>query len=158
MTSLTLVRRIAARPSIVFDALTTPDGVAAWWGPDDLPVVLAETDARVGGAYRVRFSTLDGQEHEAFGEYLEVDRPRRLVMSWRYASGGEPEEWGHTSRIEFELKPIDTGTELTFTHAQLQNAVSRESHARGWTGSLDKLARRLAAAPPTPDTVRPRSQ
>ncbi len=35
MTSLTLVRRIAARPSIVFDALTTPDGIACWWGPDD---------------------------------------------------------------------------------------------------------------------------
>ncbi|MEJ0020180.1 MAG: metalloregulator ArsR/SmtB family transcription factor [Acetobacteraceae bacterium] len=33
MTSLTLVRRIAARPSIVFEALTTPDGIACWWGP-----------------------------------------------------------------------------------------------------------------------------
>ena len=35
MTSLTLVRRIAARPSIIFDALTTPDGIRLWWGPDD---------------------------------------------------------------------------------------------------------------------------
>jgi uncharacterized protein YndB with AHSA1/START domain len=35
MTSLTLVRRIAARPSIVFDALTTPDGIASWWGEHD---------------------------------------------------------------------------------------------------------------------------
>ena len=32
MTSLTLVRRIAARPSIVFDALTTAEGIASWWG------------------------------------------------------------------------------------------------------------------------------
>jgi uncharacterized protein YndB with AHSA1/START domain len=30
MTSLTLVRRIGARPSIVFDALTTPEGIARW--------------------------------------------------------------------------------------------------------------------------------
>jgi uncharacterized protein YndB with AHSA1/START domain len=29
MTSLTLVRRIKARPSIVFDALTTPEGIAS---------------------------------------------------------------------------------------------------------------------------------
>ena len=28
MTSLTIVRRIAARPAIVFDALTTPEGIA----------------------------------------------------------------------------------------------------------------------------------
>jgi uncharacterized protein YndB with AHSA1/START domain len=33
MTSLTLVRRIAARPSIVFEALTTADSVATRWGP-----------------------------------------------------------------------------------------------------------------------------
>ena len=39
MTSLTLVRRIAARPSIVFDALTTADGMASWWGPDAGPVL-----------------------------------------------------------------------------------------------------------------------
>jgi uncharacterized protein YndB with AHSA1/START domain len=31
MTRLTLVRRIAARPSIVFDALTTAEGIAHWW-------------------------------------------------------------------------------------------------------------------------------
>ena len=44
MTSLTLVRRIKARPSIVFDALTTAEGIANWWGPDGGPVLVAETD------------------------------------------------------------------------------------------------------------------
>jgi hypothetical protein len=41
MTSLKIVRRIAARPSIVFDALITPEGIACWWGPDAGPVLLA---------------------------------------------------------------------------------------------------------------------
>jgi len=143
MTSLTLVRRIAARPSIVFDAMTTAEGVAAWWGPDDLPVVKAEIDARVGGTYRVGFRTLDGGEHEACGEYLEVSRPNRLVMTWRWAFGGEPEELDGTSRIEIDLKPVEGGTELTFTHANLRNAASKASHERGWTGSLAKLVQRL---------------
>jgi uncharacterized protein YndB with AHSA1/START domain len=147
MTSLTLVRRIAARPSIVYEALTTAAGVAAWWGPDDLPVLVAEIDARVGGAYRVRFRTLDGQEHEACGEYLEVVPQRRLVMSWRYAYGGEPEEFGRTSRIEIELTPIAGGVELTLTHTALKNAASETSHRHGWTGSLDKLVRQLGGAP-----------
>src|SRR6516225_4105056 len=49
MTSLTIVRRIKTRPSVVFDALTTPEAIACWWGPDDGPVLLAETDLRVGG-------------------------------------------------------------------------------------------------------------
>ena len=146
MKSLTLVRRIAARPSIVFEAITTAEGVATWWGPDDVPVIRAEMDARVGGAYRIRFRTLDGREHEACGEFLEVVPPRRIVMSWRFALGGELDEEGRTSRIEFELAPIAEGTELTFTHAGLSTEVSQKSHTWGWTGALDKLVLRAGNA------------
>jgi len=145
MTGLTLVRRIRARPSIVFAALTTPDGIASWWGPDAGPVLLAETDARVGGRFRVRFRTLDGSEHESTGEYLEVVEAQRLVMSWRWIDGGEPEENGEVSRIEIDLKPVDVGTEITFAHARLRNEASRLSHEQGWAGAFDKLERRFSA-------------
>ena len=138
MTHLTLVRRIAARPSIIFDALTTPEGLACWWGPDAGPVLLARTDMRVGGAFRVRFRKLDGSEHESSGEYIEIVRPKRLAMSWRWLGGAEdPGE----SLVEFDLRAIAEGTELTITHSQLQGDESRRSHEEGWTGSLDKLER-----------------
>jgi uncharacterized protein YndB with AHSA1/START domain len=146
MTSLTLVRRIAARPSIVFEAMTTSEGVAAWFGPDDLPVVSAQVDARVGGAYRVHFRRFDGVDHEACGEFLELVPPRRIVMSWSWAVGGAPEERGRISRVEIELRPIGDGTELTFTHAGLWNEASEASHTGGWTGALDKLVRYLENA------------
>jgi uncharacterized protein YndB with AHSA1/START domain len=144
MTSLTLVRRIAARPAIVFDALTTPEGIAFWWGPDAGPVLLAETDLRVGGQFRVRFRMVDGTEHESIGQYLEVVRPQRLAMSWQWTEGGEREEAGETSRIEIDLRLIDDGTELTFTHARLRNEASRTSHEEGWSGALDKLVGHFA--------------
>ena len=121
MTSLTLVRRIAARPSVVFDALTTPAGISCWWVPDGGPVLLAETDLRVGGRFRVRFRMRDGIEHESSGEYVEVVKPTRLVMTWRWTDGGEPEEAGEESRVEIDVRPIDTGSELTFTHSRLRN-------------------------------------
>jgi uncharacterized protein YndB with AHSA1/START domain len=136
-----LVRRIAARPAIVFDALTTPAGIACWWGPDDGPVLLAETDIRPGGRFRVRFRMLNGTEHESTGQYSEVVRPTRLVMTWRWTEGGEPEEAGEESRVEIDLRPIDTGTELTFTHARLRTDASKASHEHGWIGALDKLVR-----------------
>lgn len=136
MTSLTLVRRLAARPSIVFDALTTPDGIAAWWGPDAGPVLAAETDLRVGGRFRVRFRTLDGSEHESSGAYLEVVRPERLAMSWRWLGGVEdPGEL----RLEIVLAPIEGGTRLTLTHSRLHDDDTRLSHEQGWSGALDKL-------------------
>jgi uncharacterized protein YndB with AHSA1/START domain len=141
MTSLTLVRRIRARPSIVFDALTTPAGIAEWWGPDAGPVLLAETDVRIGGRFRVRFRMLDGTEHESAGEYLEIVEPKRLVMNWQWTNGGELEEAGEMSRIEIDLKRIESGTEITFTHARLRTQASRASHERGWAGALDKLVR-----------------
>ena len=136
MTSLTLVRRIRARPAIVFEAVTTAKGIAQWWGPDAGPVLLAESDPRVGGRYRVRFRLLGGTEHESSGEFLEIVRPERVVMSWRWKGGAEdPGE----SRVEIRLRAIPEGTELTFTHAQLQDEDSRRSHEEGWTGALDKL-------------------
>ena len=144
MTSLTLVRRIKARPSILFEALTKPEELSAWWGPDAGPVLFAEADARVGGRFRVRFRMLDGSEHECAGEYLEVVPLRRLAMSWQWVDGGGPSEAGRVSRLEFDLRPIDDGTELTLTHTQLVDESSRAAHEQGWTGSLDKLVRRFA--------------
>jgi uncharacterized protein YndB with AHSA1/START domain len=143
MTSLTLVRRIRARPQIVFDAVTTAEGIAQWWGPDAGPVLAAEVDPRVGGHYRVRFLRLfDGIEYETSGEFLEIVRPERVVMSWRWKDGVvDPGE----SRVEITLKAVPEGTELTFVHSRLHDEETRRSHEEGWTGSLDKLEALFAA-------------
>jgi len=142
MTSLTLVRRIDARPSIVFDALITPEGIANWWGPDGGPVLVAETDPRVGGRFRVRFRMLDGSEHESSGDYLEVMKPVRLSMSWRWTEGAEDPGESH---VEITLRAVAKGTELTLTHSRLHDEESRRSHEEGWTGAIDKLERHFLA-------------
>jgi uncharacterized protein YndB with AHSA1/START domain len=99
-------------------------------------VLVAEADPRVGGRYRVRFRMLDDTEHESSGEFLEIARPERIVMSWRWKGGAEdPGE----SRVEITLKPVPEGTELTFVHLQLHDEETRRGHEEGWTGSLDKL-------------------
>jgi uncharacterized protein YndB with AHSA1/START domain len=137
MTSLTLVRRIRARPQIVFDAVTTAEGIAHWWGPDAGPVLVAEADPRVGGRYRVRFlRMLDSTEYESSGEFLEIVRPERVVISWRW-KGGLPDPG--ESRVEITLKAVPEGTELTLVHSRLHDEEMRLSHAEGWTGALDKL-------------------
>jgi uncharacterized protein YndB with AHSA1/START domain len=141
MTALTLVRRIRAQRQIVFDAITTAEGIAHWWGPDAGPVLLSESDPRVGGRFRVRFRMLDSTEHESSGEFLEIMRPERVVLSWRWKGGLEdPGE----SRIEITLRAVPEGTELTLTHSLLHDAETRRSHQEGWTGSLDKLEAHFA--------------
>jgi uncharacterized protein YndB with AHSA1/START domain len=141
MTTLTLTRRIRARPAIVFDALITPEGITQWWGPDDGPVLITEVDARRGGRFRVRFRIADGTEHECEGEYLEVAPPERVRMTWRWTFGGaDPGE----SVLAITLRPVGDGTELTLTHSLLVDEASRASHEGGWSGALDKLEKMFA--------------
>ncbi len=146
MTQAVLVRRIAARPAVVFDALVTAGGIASWWGPDDLPVLSATAEPRVNGRFRVRFRRFDGSEHECTGEFLEITRPERVVMSWQWDEGGDAVEAGNTSRLEFILRAIDTGTELTLIHSALRTEAAARSHAGGWAGALEKLLRRYPEA------------
>ena len=152
MTSLTLVRRIKARPQIVFDAVTTAEGIAHWWGPDAGPVLVAESDPRVGGRYRVRFlRMLDSTEYESSGEFLEIVRPERVVMSWRW-EGGMPDPG--ESRVEITLKAVLGGTELTpLFISQLPDEQARRSHRDGWAGSLDKLEAYFAATIDRPEST-----
>ena len=143
MTSITLVRQIRARPSTVFDLLATAEGLTSWWGPDDLPVLSAEADVRPGGRYRVCFQTANGDRHECAGEFLEVEPPSRIIMSWAWTFGGEPDETGSVSRVELHLRPIEIGAELTLIHTDLTTQASAEGHRWGWGGALDKLMARL---------------
>jgi uncharacterized protein YndB with AHSA1/START domain len=84
---------------------------------------------------------LDGTEHECSGEYLDIVRPERVVMSWRWKGG---EEDPNESLVEIALKAVPEGTEITFTHSRLHDDETCRSHEQGWTGSLDKLQARFA--------------
>jgi uncharacterized protein YndB with AHSA1/START domain len=139
MSSLTIVKTIAARPEIVFDALIEPEGLRMWIGPDDGPVLIAESDGRVGGKFRLRFKMLDGSEHEARGEYLEVERPSKLAMTWQWQNHDDRT----VSHIAVTLRAVAQGTELTFTHSQLPSDEERDGHREGWNGALEKLGRAL---------------
>lgn len=133
-TSLTIVRRIKASPETVFAAFTQPAQIAQWWGPDAGPVLLAETDLRVGGQFRVRFRMLDGTEHESSGVYREMDPPKRLAMTWLWQGEDTAE-----SLVTVDFRPLEDGTELTFTHSRLPTRASRDIHLEGWNDAIDKL-------------------
>ena len=52
--SLTIKRKLKAPAEKVFAAWTQPEALKAWFGPsDDYTVLVAETDVRVGGRYRI---------------------------------------------------------------------------------------------------------
>ena len=132
--SVTLVRKIKASPAKVWAAITRPEQMLQWWGPDAGPTLKVEADVRPGGRFSVVFRLLNGQEHNPTGFYREVIPERKLVFTWDLPGALEPE-----SLVTFLLKPLDTGTELTLIHAHLPDEEARASHEQGWNGLLDKL-------------------
>ncbi|MGF6571773.1 uncharacterized protein YndB with AHSA1/START domain [Paraburkholderia sp. GAS333] len=132
--SLTIVRYLKASPAKVYAAWTRPELMTRWWGPDAGPVLSAEADPRVGGNFRVVFQTLDGETHDCRGEYQQVEADRKLVFTWEWVTLPE-----RRSLVTIQLRPIDTGTEMTFTHAQFFDEAARDGHRVGWSGAFEKL-------------------
>lgn len=118
---------IEASPDIVFDHLVTGEGIVAWLGQH------AEIEPRPGGTFAV-----DIAGNPIRGAYLEVDRPRLVVVSWGVL-GSDVLPSG-SSRVEFRLTPVPGGTRLELTHTGLPNEQERINHAAGWTHFVGVLA------------------
>jgi len=132
--SLTLVRRIKAPPAKVWAAITQPDLMLQWWGPDAGPTLSVVADVRPGGRFSVVFRLMNGEDHNPTGVYREVVTEKKLVFTWDLPGAPGPE-----SLVTFRLEPIDGGTELTLTHERLPDAAACASHKQGWNSLLDKL-------------------
>jgi uncharacterized protein YndB with AHSA1/START domain len=138
--SLTLKRRLNARPEKVYAAWTNPENIVRWFGPAGVTPgsERATIDARVGGSYRLSFDR-DNEHYEVAGVYREMVPNERLVFSWAWHSTPERE-----SLVTVSLKPDGNGTLLTLHHEQFFDAAGRDSHQQGWSGMLDKLERHFA--------------
>lgn len=117
---------IAAAPESVFEYLTTVDGLTAWMGQH------ADLDPTPGGRFSV-----DIAGHPVRGEYLVVEPPNRVVVSWGFV-GSEDLPAG-ASTVEFQLTRTGAGTLLELRHFDLPDAEVR-GHADGWANFMPRLA------------------
>jgi uncharacterized protein YndB with AHSA1/START domain len=131
-------RRIRASPARVWNAFVDPRELVHWWGPDAGPTLSAETDVRVGGAYKVVFLTAAGERFESHGEYLELDPPRRLVMSFWFSITPDVR-----SLVTVTIVAVGEGAEVTVQHDGFSDDGLPISHADGWKGAIGKMAARL---------------
>jgi uncharacterized protein YndB with AHSA1/START domain len=121
--------RIAASPETVFEFFTDPDKMIQWMGRS------AELDPRSGGTLRCDINGRD----VARGEYVEVDRPNRVVFTWGW-EGEEPTVGPGGSTVEVLLAPDGDGTKLRLLHSGLPSAESAERHGHGWGHYTERLA------------------
>ncbi len=130
-------RTFAAAPEEVFDAWTSPEVMRRWFhcGPDwDTPE--AEVDLRVGGKVRVVMQRPDGRRAEARGEYVTIDRPRRLVMNWTF-----DDDPSNQQLIELSFSASGESTTVLLVNSGISTDPRRDAQHEGWELCLDELAR-----------------
>jgi uncharacterized protein YndB with AHSA1/START domain len=134
-----IVRVLPASVEEAFDAWIDPASLALWMAPGAVAGSIVEVDARVGGRFRIVMKGPDC-DHEHTGEYLVLERPRRLVFTWiSEATGGRP------TTVSVEIRPLGRGeAELTLTHEALVDDDAAAKHRSGWGDILRKLGAALA--------------
>jgi uncharacterized protein YndB with AHSA1/START domain len=140
-TSLRLSRKFETDQATVFDAWTKPEHLNQWSAPEGMAVE-AEVDLRVGGRYRLRMKSPDGEIFTAVGEYREVDRPNRLVYTWGWEETGNNH---YETRVTVEFLERNGGTEVVLTHEFFPDADLASKHNEGWTSCLNRLEGVFAA-------------
>ena len=137
--SVRVTRRFDFPAERVFDAWLDGDMIGRWmFGPAlrDEEILRIALDARIGGSFSFLVRR-HGQEIDHIGNYLEIDRPRRIVFTWGIAGQSD----GDDSRVIVEIAPQDGGCELVLIHEMDAKWAEYADRTRnGWTKMVDALA------------------
>ncbi|HTJ64350.1 MAG TPA: SRPBCC domain-containing protein [Alphaproteobacteria bacterium] len=132
-----VARKYAADQDRVFDAWLDPTKAAHFlFATPAGTMVKVEIDPRVGGRFRF-VERRDGTDVEHRGEYLEIDRPHRLVFSFWV-----PQFSAEKTTIQLDFAPLDLGCVVTLTHEGVFEDFAARTE-QGWTMILNGLAETL---------------
>jgi uncharacterized protein YndB with AHSA1/START domain len=116
----------------VFEAIVDPRQRVAWWGVKGrFETKEMESDLRVGGAWVMRGTAMEGRPFTLRGEYLQVERPRLLEFTFT--------DWEEVQTVvRIELKEKAGATIVRLTHSGFANSAGREKY-QGWPLLLSML-------------------
>lgn len=143
---VTVTRVFDAPRRAVWDAWTTPRGLASWFGtpPYSTPLDRVDMDVRAGGRWEAtQVSEIDGAELPFMGHYLDVREPDLLVLTFEDPSDPDcPEMELATVRLEEE----SSQTRMTFNQKGSLPAEEYELLAEGYSLFFDRMEEHLSAA------------
>jgi len=136
-----LSKTIPAPVEQVFKTWTDAAGMFDWYAPtDDFTTPIAEVDLRVNGTYRIGMKS--DLLRVVSGQYCRIEAPTLLSFTWAWES---PVADVQETQVTLEFHPHGESTDLTLTHERFRDEGQRKGHAEGWTGCLNRLARKLSS-------------
>ena len=133
-----LHRVLRAKAERVYRAFLDPDAMAKWLPPYGFTCKVHHMDARVGGTYRMSFTSFStGNGHTFGGEYRELVPGERIF----YTDGFEDPNLPGEMKTTITLKSVSCGTDLNIVQEGLPEAIPVEMCYLGWQESLAQLAK-----------------
>jgi len=113
--NFTVVRTVAATPERIWEAWTTPQHFAVWFGTEavEVPLDTLDMDVRPGGTLALVMKLPDGNTIEWLGQYTVVEPPNLLA----FTLSDDPGQYAGVP-IVAEFTAVDGGTRLAITQAR----------------------------------------
>ena len=137
---LTVRREISATAEELFDAFLDAESLGEFMRPGSDRRSDVTTEPRVGGKFRINMHVNDSVIPH-WGEYRELDRPRKLVFTWVSKNTNEQES---VVTIQFlAIAGKQARTEVVLTQVLLPEHQVK-GHIGGWTRIVELLDERFA--------------
>ena len=130
-TSFVYVTYIQSTPDKVFEAIIRPELARRYWGHENV------SDWQPGSRWE-HIRANDDRTVELVGKVIEINPPKRLVMTWTNASQeADPDSY---SRVTFEVEEYEEMVRLTVSHDDLlAGGGMAKGVSRGWPLVLSSL-------------------
>jgi uncharacterized protein YndB with AHSA1/START domain len=140
--SIVIERLIGAPRALVFEAFTTAEHLAHWWGPTGFSITTFAFDFQPGGVWRFVMHGPDGRDYQNRVVFQVIEPPARIVS--KHGGGGDDlEPTSHETRIALEAEGDKTRLtwRVVFDSIAERDRIAREYGAvEGGQQTVGRLA------------------
>jgi len=142
-----VISRIFDAPrELVWEAMTKPEHVVNWWGPNGFSTTIEKMDFRVGGVWKHVMHGPDGADYPNKSVFTAIIEPERIEYSHGGGRKGDPAaQFDATWILESMGKQTKVTLHMLFATAQARDTVVKTYGAiEGGKQTLARLADYLA--------------
>jgi uncharacterized protein YndB with AHSA1/START domain len=133
-------RILRAPRALVFEAFTTPEHLARWWGPNGFTTTTKSMAFEPGGVWRFTMHGPDGTDYPNVITFLEIVRPEKIVYKHGGDADAEPVNFTTTITLEDLGRETRATWRMVFPSAQAKRfVVEKYGAADGLQQTLDRL-------------------
>lgn len=135
--TIRLHRVLRTNPERIYRAFLEADAMAKWLPPYGYTCKVDHMDVRVGGTFKMSFTSFATGHNQAFGgEYRELVPAEKISYTDKFDNPNLPGEMLTT----VTLKQVSCGTELNIVQEGIPEAIPEEMCYLGWQECLIQLA------------------